>query len=430
MFLECLALDPDPGWSLELVARASYLANHSLEDVVLELRTWANAFGLVAEERLRRVDMAADFEGMPIEAEDADAFVRPPRSTMTSWCEGRKPDETWAKTYREASDRVTGHTICPGNALMLRVYNKTQEMKIRHGEKAQKKAQLERHIWAENGWQGGDVTRVEFQIRGDACKELLGRQVERLLKERQALWRYCAERWVRLVVPDESTRLRRCSVDPRWQAVQSVTWGAQQTPLRRVRHRGLATAGQAWGTLLTALAQSATIPETTLDRNEELRTVAKKDDVHARGALSLAVTDVLDSFGVLAEQALLTRHEGEALAALEFVVQRARAAVARATEEKRSEQEEATNGKANQLAHDLQSADCVGVGPDSPTVSRGAGDTEGPTPTRDGCSNRSGRNLDVGCSEAREQKKSADLLRRVIERGRRTREQTHEGVSR
>jgi len=183
VFIESQSTDAiKPGWGLELVARASYLAGHSLEEVIAELRFWANSFGIVHEERLRRVDLCADFEGMPIRAEDADAFVRPTRSKLTSWCEGRKPDETWSQTYRDAGERVTGHTLCPGNALMMRVYNKTQEQRIRHGEKAEKKRQLEEAIWTSNGWKGGNVTRVEFQVRGEACKELLGRDVGRLLR--------------------------------------------------------------------------------------------------------------------------------------------------------------------------------------------------------------------------------------------------------
>lgn len=432
VFLECLAVE-DPGWSLELVARASYLANHSLEDVVEELRTWARAFGPSQEERLRRVDLCADFESLPILPDDADAFVRPPRSTMTSWCEGRKPDESWTKTYREASDRVTGHTVCPGNALMLRIYNKTQEMKIRHGEKAEKKRQLEHAIWTENGWTGGDVTRVEFQIRGEAAKELLGRQVDRLLKERQALWRYCVEKWVRLVLPDGASRLRRCPTDPRWEAVQRVRWGKQQSALRRVRSRGLATANQAWGTLLTALAQSGTVPEGVIDRDENLRTVAKQDDVHARGALSFAVLETVEGFAVLAEQALISRHEGDALAALEFVVQRARAAVARAHEEKRSEeeepeQEEAEDGERHQVEPDLQGSNRQRVGIDGDAYPRGEPDTERAETVGNPRSSGSDGTMDVG--EAARQRSHHDLLRRVLARGKSAREQAEGNVSR
>lgn len=330
-FIEALS-DEEPGWSLELVARAVYLARHSLRDVVDELRTWAKAFGMVHEERLRRVDLCADFEGFEIHAEDGEAMVRPPRSTMTSWVDGRKPGEVWHKTYRMAGQRVTGHTVCPGNPLMLRVYDKSQELNV-HRDPV--KEQVERVIWKENGWQGGKVTRVEFQVRGEAAKELLGRSVDRLLRERDALWRYCCQKWVRLVIPDEATRLRRCPLDARWEAVQAVAWGERQVPLVRVRERGMATAMQAWGTMLTALGQAERLPKSVLDGSDELCMAAMRSETHARGALGNMVDDALGAFAGLIDEALLARFEGSASEAVGYVVCRMLAARARATEEGR-----------------------------------------------------------------------------------------------
>jgi len=426
VFLETLAMD-EPGWSLELVARAVYLACHSLDDVVQELRTWAAAFGRVFEERLRRVDLCADFERFPIAAPDGDAFVRPPRSTMTSWTEGRKPDAKWHKTYRMAGQIVTGHTICPANALMLRVYDKTQELRV-HRDPV--KEHVERVIWAEHGWTGEQVTRIEFQIRGEAAKELLGRQVDRLRRELPALWRYCSERWVRLVVPDAATRLRRCPLDPRWQAVQAVDWGPKQDPSVRTRHRGMATALQAWGTMLTAMGQAEALTDEMTDQRGELRTTAARSDAHAQGAVSEIVRELLEGFGELAESALLTRSEGSYLETLDFIVERARAAQARATQEHRTDEGDDTNGPHGKH--------CMDERPPSPNRPRlgldGSSVQPAPTrPTRDQerapQERNHGRGGDDGpmvldCPE-RENRNDA-LLARILARGNRASKQAED----
>lgn len=364
-FVEALAgiRGEEPGWCLELVARAVYLASHDISDVVTELRTWASAFGDVYEERLRRVDLCADFERWPIREEDGGAFVRAPRSTLTTHVDGDddRLGREERKTYRTASQRVTGHTVCPGNVVMARIYDKTQELSV-HVD--QSKEALERAIWSENGWTGGRVTRVEFQVRGEACQELLGRSVERMVRERAELWAYCSSKWLRLVVPEEATRLRRCPTDARWQAVQAVPWAGERSPLRRVRHRGMATVQQAWGTVVTGLAQTGCMP--AVGEEEIAASMVAQD---ATPILRSVVMKALDAFGELVETVLVTRNENDAAQAVEWVIRRMQAATARAESERRSSRKgDCTDGARCQLESDLEGARCVGLGINGPAL--------------------------------------------------------------
>lgn len=414
-FLEALAGD-EPGWSLELVARAVYLARHDLRDVIHELRTWARAFGVVHDERLRRVDLCADFEAFPIRAEDGAAWVRPSRSTMTSWVDGRKPGELWHKTYRMAGQRVTGHTICPGNPLMLRLYDKSQELSV-HCDPV--KEQVERAIWKENGWQGGRVTRVEFQVRGEAARELLGRSLDRLLKERDALWRYCCVKWSRMVVPDSADRPSRCDVDPRWEAVQAVTWGHRQPVMVRVRERGMATAMQAWGTALTALGQAERLPKSILDHSDELCAAAMRSEVHAMGTMGNMIDDVLGAFSGLIDEALLARFEGSAPEAVGYVVARVLAARARATEEGRHDDKQGevgSDGAQHPVEADTPRAGSVGLGVGCDAVCWGGDSPPGDAPRRDGVRIASDGSVVLG--EGVEAPTGRELLARVLKRGR------------
>lgn len=256
---------------------------------------------------------------------------------MTTFCgsEGKKPDEVATKTYRTAARHVTGHTVCPGNAIMARVYDKTQELRVHRDPE---KERLEKLIWSEHGWQGEQVTRVEFQIRGEAAKELFGRQLDRATRELDAIWGYCTTRWLKLVVPGTATRLRRCDLDPRWDAATKVGWGhPDQAPAERTRERGLATAQQAFGTGLTALAQAGEMPRAITNKLEELlQAVETHDDAIAEAVLNDVLLECSDALSTLIKDGMLLRFEGQIGAAAKHALIKISAALARAERTERT----------------------------------------------------------------------------------------------
>jgi len=333
--------DGELGWSLELTARALFLARAGLETVVHELRAWAAAFGVVIGERVRRVDPAADFERWPIKEDDARAMVRHPRSTMVSF------DHHETKTYREQSDRVTGFVVCPGNPVMLRLYDKTAELEAKLcSREGPTKQALERCIWRENGWQGGRVTRVEFQVRGEACQELFKRSLDGLLRELDGLWRYLVDEkadgkpgWARMVLLDTATRARRAKLDPRWQAVRDVQFGVKRQPMRRVRFRGMATASQAWSMMLAALAECEALP-VVLDQADELQALAASSPAESERIAREVAQAVAQSFVQVAVDSQFWRWGTDAVPAM---LARASAARARSVMVKQRREGQACN---------------------------------------------------------------------------------------
>jgi len=307
-------------WGLELVARAEWLALEPIELVVDDLREVAKVCGEIRSERLRRVDLCADFSGWNLSEDDANGYVVHPRARVTGYTELRKPDERHpngvprCQTYRQRDGKVTGHTVCPGNPLMARVYDKTAELAHacppmngiawKPWPRRESKAAFEFRRWLESGWDGvGNVTRLEFQLRGEVLQELCERRVDAVLTELDSWWAYCVGDgmdhlgWMRLVLPGTATRLRRCELDPRWVAVRAVVFRHKQAAAVRVRVRGFATSAQAWGAALGALGEADTLivpAETCLQPNDLEERAAQHPD--PMGALMLAFDSQMERF--------------------------------------------------------------------------------------------------------------------------------------
>jgi len=160
------------------------------------------------------------------------------------------------------------------------MYDKIEEIRVKEDHR-----EAEEKRWSAAGWDGvSPVTRVEFQVRGVALKELGLRdpfaalEVElddagRITGHRVAyradgvtpqtladrldwLWRLCLS-WVRLVEPERtrSGKLRplsRLRDDERWALLRTVSFSdAPKSPLRRFRSRGAASSAQALGVTLS-----------------------------------------------------------------------------------------------------------------------------------------------------------------------------------
>jgi hypothetical protein len=236
------------GWTIAIDVAATLLARHTFAAVIAMLDDIASAFGAVEQMVVRRLDLAVDFKHWAIHRDDAENFKRPSGpSKVNEWVE--MTDPTRARYH--AGAKLTGVTICPGGVIMCRIYDKTQELKIRRNEE---KTATEHEVWTWAGWrEGDDVTRIEFQLRSEALKEFEGfdaRNPHELANNLDQIWRYCVEKWCALLIPD-SERVSRRTVDPRWLAVQAVVFQERQRLPRRQRMRVGASAGQAIGVCLS-----------------------------------------------------------------------------------------------------------------------------------------------------------------------------------
>lgn len=245
------------GWVLEVTISGSAMMALSGGEALDTARRVAELFGEVQETRLRRVDVALDVAGWKIREGDGERFITWGRSTKHAECPEEDGDVYEQREYRSRSSLVTGFTICPGNPVMGRLYNKREELSFRPD-----KRDAEEATWRANGWDGeAPVTRVEWQVRGEALDDLKLRDPAELLSQSDRLLAYLRS-WVRMIVPGTAARRTRCDVDPRWEFIQSIRFDPFVVPLERDRsHRGGAKAMQALGSILSCLARNDDLPE-------------------------------------------------------------------------------------------------------------------------------------------------------------------------
>jgi len=126
-----------------------------------------------------------------------------------------------------------------------------------------------------SGWHPGtNVTRLEFQLRGTALDEFGLRDPDQLEGSLDAIWQYAVQRWLRLALPGSASRLSRCRLDPRWEAVASTIFEHESTPAQRQRVRGGATAENALGTLISRVGGIGRLPTRC---NDELQSLVRVD---------------------------------------------------------------------------------------------------------------------------------------------------------
>lgn len=251
--LRCVVdLQGDHGWCVEVRPSAVMLAREGA------LGAFEAARGLAAllldaieGERLRRLDLAADFQGFELDAVDAKAWLLP------SWRLAATDYGTFGSHY-QGGER-TGFTV-GRSGIRLDVYDKTRE--LMNPENAGAKREEEHARWLLRGWDGrAQVVRFEFQLRSESLEELTLDDGETPMRDApretlallDRLWSYLTREritskgpragWIRLIRPGTASRRERCRLDDRWRSVQEVTFDAGEAapPLRR-RVRGTSQA--------------------------------------------------------------------------------------------------------------------------------------------------------------------------------------------
>ncbi len=178
--------------------------------------------------RITQLPLCADFVGLPVHTEDANAFVG-------SKTYDARPEYIPAARIVGKTDPVQGvETLYIGKSssgCQIVMYDKTAELE---SKATHSNATTYRHVWRANGWKEGDaLRRVELRLRdsGLTCRPADGPRQEALYDLRdpsvladegllRKFWRYHTGR-KRMVVKGR-TRRERMKTDPRWLAVQAV----------------------------------------------------------------------------------------------------------------------------------------------------------------------------------------------------------------
>jgi hypothetical protein len=309
----------EPGWTVEVVWAASELARVDVDTVTRVTRKMVEAIavgGAVHEARLRRLDLCADVAGWAISRADAARLVRRPHSKMTEYGRGADAGAEDGAATTPASVHstrdITGVTVCPGGEVLLRIYDKREELK----RQPEDKRAAEEERWTAGGWDGAaDVTRVEYQIRGQALKELGIRDPDRPYDPQigpgrlfrglgdvvDRVWAWCLT-WCRLALEDHERASRR-SRDPVWEKLARVRFFRKLAPGEihsRVRVRGGASHEQALGCALSILAAKGLLPkrdEDPIPRVTALRVVGVDAETALRAELGAVFRAVSDEVG-------------------------------------------------------------------------------------------------------------------------------------
>lgn len=304
-----------PPWTVEVTMRATTIAQLGIREAIKQSNAIATSIAgdrvLVRGARVRRFDLAADFERWNLSEVSAGDFVKPGRAKVGEFAKIR--------TYTASRQVITGFTIAAGAPVMARIYDKTAELKAQGDEY---KRDVEHAQWEAQGWEGGDVVRVEFQLRGEALDDLQRgdgglRDPAQLADQLDPVWRYCAESWLRLVRPETATRLSRAQVDERWRAVQAVRFVNAHAPrAARTRVRGGATLGSALGSVISMLAargmqKGPKLAELQVLGRDARETVLRMSDGEVDKAIRAQLDDIADGLhaAALTELRRRARHE-------------------------------------------------------------------------------------------------------------------------
>ena len=134
-----------------------------------------------------------------------------------------------------------------GNALMVRIYNKQQELRI-HPEK-----QWEMSLW--NNPYAQHVTRTEFQMRREKLKEFGIDGTATLEKKIPGVWKYLTEEWFRINTTYQELAYRSGEANAHWQQVQQA-WQTDtpNRPIPRPQENARQRLAQAFGNMISAAA--------------------------------------------------------------------------------------------------------------------------------------------------------------------------------
>lgn len=295
-----------PGWTVEVIPCVEFLATHALPEVLDTMRLAAAAFGRLLDERLRRFDLAADFTDWELRADHYDSMLRHGRVKMTSFDEGipwTDGKATYLRFQAHTGKGVfSGITLGSGGPVRMRLYDKTLELAQQGTDD---KRDIEHTAWRNSagGWDGKErVTRLEFQIRGEALDELELRDPSKLEEKADSVWQYMTQRWARLVVLGTATRRTRCDTDQKWAAAQAVVFFHPATPARRRRVRGFCGFGQFFGSIVSHLNYHELTHPMAREFSKSLKTV----DPETGEVLAISEKEFAASFSE-AEAAKLAR---------------------------------------------------------------------------------------------------------------------------
>ena len=221
--VECAILvhkDPN-GFHVKFEAGALMMRRLGLNDVCRFAQDIVEGLAgqKILEHRVRRADLFMDVAGVSFVAEDLPAFVSRARKEL----EFHTVNKLHHAKDKVMGTRLTGFSFSPGNVLMVRLYDKLEELNAVAGEDSAK-YRTEIAAYSKAGWTPElSVWRLEAQLRTPVLKKRGVQTMDQLREATASIWEYCfssAHPWLRLAVPGSATRVERQKTDERWTCFQ------------------------------------------------------------------------------------------------------------------------------------------------------------------------------------------------------------------
>jgi hypothetical protein len=207
------------------------------------LKSWLKMIDChVIRDRVQRVDICCDITGSlrELDAWNDDKYIYRARDVFMYKQDGEHSGLQFG----------SGDIVC-------RIYEKMREMRRK---KASEKMVFFLDYWGVS--MDTEVTRTEFQIRGEAIKELFGQDAdfETAMKKKDAVWEYLTIDWMRHCTREidrKSKNQYHYKVSLFWEKIQTVVEDNPFPPIRCKREKHICIkdlARQARGCLITIAA--------------------------------------------------------------------------------------------------------------------------------------------------------------------------------
>ncbi|MFW6026191.1 MAG: hypothetical protein ACOCRX_07600 [Candidatus Woesearchaeota archaeon] len=170
---------------------SEFLWLHSEEKAYKKLKNILNTFMEIDIEKISRVDIALDLEKVHnvfCSTKLKEYIVSKAKTRTASW---EADGDAWSWYI---GSKKSNHFI--------RIYNKTKEIKKR-------KKDFIKAIWNNNGYEGGNVWRIELQCRAKTLREYSINDFKDLKDILPDLWRGFFQDWFTLRKKDDSNNSRR-----------------------------------------------------------------------------------------------------------------------------------------------------------------------------------------------------------------------------
>lgn len=206
--------------SIKVRFLATYLWSHGLENAFYRFTDWFEGLGLTySQTKILRIDVCVDSDKTPFKRSDVE--------NVSTRARGKSNHFVTNEYF--SGKKFSGFTVGSGDPLLLRIYNKTLE--VRTSQKT-----WFHDIWENANWnKQKDVWRVEFQIRRKGLKEFGISSIDDFFIMENNLWAYLTGKWITLRKPSTDSNASRWPIDPRWIRIQKSEMNQLFSPAIRKR---------------------------------------------------------------------------------------------------------------------------------------------------------------------------------------------------